>query len=154
MTKDGSKTLAQMHAETIAANLFADMMSSAGVSVNRMAQELLYFIPKDFRDQYIALWMAGLKGDDCDANESGRRAQSVGDLGKKSGGNSKERTSTNVAGVESETRSVGGRGGRGKKYKRYWTIKDERAIELKDRIDKRLRGIGRDIESEMNGWEK
>ena len=43
--------------------------------------------------------------------------------------------------------------GRGKKYKRYWTVEDERALILKDLIDKRLRRIAREIEEHLSLWE-
>lgn len=145
--QESGKTLAQMHAEQLATKMFTDMMASAGVSVNRMAQELMYFIPRDFRDQYIALFMAALKGDDCDADKSGKIMKATGDLGKASG------KRKNDPGSLDSGRGMGSGGG-GKKYKKYWTIKDERALHLKDLIDKRLRAMGREIKEELAKWEE
>lgn len=170
-----SKTVVHLQAELMAEKMFTDLMASAGVNVNRMQVELMYFIPKQFRDAYIRLFRKALKGDDSDAGARGEQNHRVGILGKASGkndatgltsagntGNTAD-TSRGVGGINGrenrrtvfasgQTRSVAS-GGRGKKYKKYWTVEDERAFELKELIDKRLRRMAMEIQTMVDGWE-
>lgn len=44
----------------------------------------------------------------------------------------------------------GGGSSKRKKYKKYWVIADEEALEIKDRVDKRLRGLARDIRRDID----
>lgn len=155
----GGKSLAHMHAERLAETRYIEMLASAGVSVNRVSHEVLYFIPTQFRDAYIHLFTSAMKGDDADASQQGKRNEATGALGREAGKNTATGTVGTGADKESrrtdlasgQTRAVGGRG---KKYKRYWTITDERAFHLKERIDRRLRAIARDIEEELQFFEK
>lgn len=165
------KSAAHLQAELMAEKMFADMMSSAGVPVNRMQMELMYFIPRQFRDAYIRLFRKALKGDDSDAGARGMQNARVGELGKASGKNDDSGMTSDGSGVEGsnerdhgrenrrtvfasgQTRSVAS-GGRGKKYKKYWTIEDERAFELKELVDKRLRRMAMEIQKMVDGWEE
>lgn len=122
------KTLVQMQAERIAQTRFTEMMSAAGVSVDRMALEVMYWLPQDFMDLYQELYMRGLRNTDGGTAERGQAATETGELGK-----APRKTA----------------GGQGKKFKRYWTIADEQALALKEKIDKRLRSITRDIRDEL-----
>jgi len=140
-----------MQAQELAERMFADMMSSAGVGVGRISQELLFFIPKHFRDMYIEMFRRALRGSDGGSDEAGRRNDAVGKLGRAAGGNTDGWGGGK--GGSDERRQVRGVSGRGKKYKKFWTVDDERALRLKEKVDRRLRAIARDIEEEMASWE-
>lgn len=132
--KPGSQqlTIVQLQAKVMAEKMFTDMMASAGVDHRRMAQELLFFLPRGFCDAYEQLWYRGVaaKGTDGGSDERGRSNLAKAELGRAQGG---------------------GKGGAGKRrsHKRYWVIADEQALEVKDRIDKRLRGLAREIHEEL-----
>jgi hypothetical protein len=123
------KSLAQLQGERIAEERFTAMMSSAGVPVHRMALEILYMLPRDFIDAYAELFTRALAGDDGGAGGRGEAARQTADLGRAA-----RKTS----------------GGQGKKYKKYWTVRNDAALELKDKIDKRLRAIGRELRMRMD----
>ena len=166
MGNAAGKSMAHLQAELMADKMFTDMMASAGVPVNRMQMELMYFIPRQFRDAYIVLFRKAMKGDDSDAGAAGLRNARVGELGRSAGkndssgveslsaeeranGEQRSRRRTDLA--TGQTRSVNG--SRGKKYKKYWTIEDERAFELKELVDKRLRGLAREIQEKIAAWD-
>ena len=121
------KTLVQLQAEKIAEKYFTDMMSAAGVSVDRMALEVLYWLPRDFIDLYQELYMRALRNTDGGAGGQGEAAAQTGALGK-----AKANTATN-----------------GKRYKKYWTVADEHVLEMKSRVDRRLRAMTRDMRTEL-----
>jgi len=123
------KSLAHLQAERIAEDRFTAMMAAAGVPVHRMALEILYMLPRDFIDTYAELFTLALAGDDGGAGARGEAARQTGELGKAA-----RKTA----------------GGQGKKYKKYWTVKNDAALELKDRIDKRLRSIARELRMRMD----
>jgi hypothetical protein len=127
---NGGKSLVQLQAERMAETRFADMMSSAGVPVTRMALESLYFLPRDFVNAYAEMFTTALTGDDGGAGAKGKAGERTAALGR----------------AERKTH-----GGGGKKYKKYWVVADERALELKERIDKRLRSIAREVMTELQG---
>lgn len=112
---------------------FADMMSTAGVDHGRMATELLFFMPKDFVDAYAEMFHRAFGGkDDSGANGRGQMDEEKRVLGKASG------------------KGLQGLGGaRRKTYKKYWVIADEGASMTKTRMDKRLRGIAREIRESL-----
>jgi hypothetical protein len=150
------KSVSQLHAERIAERMFTDMMASAGVPVNRMAMEVLYFMPRQFRDAYVSLFRKALRGDDSGVDESGRRNDSVGVLGKASGKNDSSGRQPNgeVRRTEFAPGQTAAISGRGKKFQRHWTIEDERAFQVKELIDKRLRGMAREIQDCLTEWEQ
>ena len=124
MTAVSGKTLVQMQAERMAEKLFTDMMAAAGTSSRQMMGELLYWVPDDFRDSYIAVTVQALRGTDGgteDRNKAGDETAAVGKAARKT------------------------HGGGGKKYKKYWVVQDEDLLELKSRMDKRLRGMAREM---------
>lgn len=125
-------SLVQMQAKVLAEKMFTDMMASAGVDHRRMAQELLFFLPRGFCDAYEQLWYRGVaaKGTDGGSDERGRGNLAKAELGRAEGGRS-------------------GGAGKRRSHKKYWVIADERALEIKDRVDKRLRGIAREIDLEL-----
>jgi hypothetical protein len=122
----------------------AEIMSSAGLGYNQISLEILYLLPKDFVDRYIELWEKAL----------GPAVNAPGDALAREGNLGRAKTRTDKKGA-----MVGaGGGGGGKRFRRVFTIRDERALELKARIDRRLRSIARDIrvgieaeESELQG---
>lgn len=131
------KTLLQLQAEALAEKRFTEMMASAGVGYNQMAKELLYFLPKQFLEAYEQLWYRGFAGKDdggAGAGGPGRIADEAARVGKASG------------------KGLQGLGGAKRKtYKKYWVIADEQALELKDRMDKRLRSMAREIKDLLIG---
>jgi hypothetical protein len=135
---DAGKSLVHLQAERMAVTRYTELMASGGVGYNQIAKEVLFFLPKDFLDLYEELWHAGLAGKDDGG--SGARGQSQHDTG--------------VVG-KAATRNVPGGmqissgGAKRKSYKRYWVIADEEALALKDRVDKRLRGMAREVRIEL-----
>lgn len=125
-------SLVQMQAKVMAEKMFTDMMAAGGVDHRRMAQELLFFLPRGFCDAYEQLWYRGVaaKGTDGGSDERGRSNLAKAELGRADGGR------------------TGGAGKR-RSHKKYWVIADERALEIKDRVDKRLRGLAREIQQEL-----
>jgi hypothetical protein len=122
----GGKTLVQLQAEKIAEKYFTDMMAAAGVHVDRMALEVMFWLPRDFMDLYTELYMRALRNTDGGTGERGKAAAETGALGRAKG--------------KAQT---------GKKYKKYWTVADENVLEMKGRVDRRLRSICRDMRTEL-----
>lgn len=134
----GNKTLAQLQAEKMAEKRFTEMMASAGVSHGRMALELLFFVPDSFRDAYAQLFYKAFAGkDDGGTGARGAATAEAAAVGKASG------------------KGLQGLGGaKRKSFKRYWVVADDHALELKERIDKRLRAMARDIMEELEMGER
>lgn len=110
----------------------AEIMSSAGLGYNQIALEILYLLPKDFVEKYIELFEKAL-------GPTGGKAP--GDTMAREGELGRAHTVTRKKGE-----MVGaGAGAGGKRYKKIFVVRDERALELKGRIDRRLRAIARDI---------
>ena len=118
------KSVVQLQAEALAEKMFADMMAGAGLSARRMAHEVMYWIPKDFRDQYVALTTGALANTDGGTEARNKAGEMAGAVGRAKGSTV---------------------GGGGRKYKQYWTVADEDLLKFKEKVDKRLRGIGREI---------
>lgn len=112
----------------------AEAMASGGVGYNRISQEVLYLLPDSFITQYEALYREALVDP---TKSSGDALAAAGELGK-------AKTHTEFKG-DSRGRGVGQGGGAGKKYKKFFTVKDEDMLALKDLIDKRLRAMAREI---------
>lgn len=107
----------------------AEIIAAAGVPHSQIALEVLYFLPKDFLNAYEQMFTKAVK---ADGGESARNeAQiSAGDLGKARGAGAKTT---------------------GKRYKKTFVVLDENALDLKTRIDKRLRMVARDINEGLLG---
>lgn len=135
---EASKSLVHLQAEAMAEKRFTEMMASAGVGYNQMAKELLFFLPRSFLDAYEQLWYRGLAGkDDGGSGARGSATAEQARVGKASG------------------KGLQGLGGAKRKtYKRYWVIADEHALEVKDRMDKRLRGMAREIKDMLAGVDR
>ena len=124
MTAVSGKTLTQMQAQQMAERMFTDMMAAAGVSARSMMAELLYWVPDEFRDMYFAVTVQALRGTDGGTEERNRAGDETAAVGK----------------AARKTH-----GGGGKKYKKYWVVADEDMLELKSRMDKRLRQMAREM---------
>jgi hypothetical protein len=107
----------------------AEIMAAAGVPHSQISLEVLYFLPKDFLEKYAEMFTRAVKSDGGESARN-RAQQSAGEVGKAPGGGA----------------STGG-----KRYKRTFVVMDERALELKTKIDKRLRMIARDIGDGLSG---
>lgn len=125
--KAEARDITQKLAERMAEAKFADMMAAGGVGHDRMALELLYWLPRDFLDLYQELYMRGLANTDGGTGARGSAQRQTAAVGK---------AAANTAAGQ-------------KKFKRYWVVQDEEALELKERIDKRLRSITREIRDEL-----
>ena len=132
------KSLQHLMAEKMAESRFTEMMASAGVGASQMALQLMFFLPKEFRDTYEDLWHRAYAGkDDGGVNARGSADAEAAIVGKASG------------------KGLPGLGGAKRKtYKRYWVIADDQAVELKVRIDKRLRAMAREIRQELAAGER
>ena len=127
MGEAGDKTLTQLMAEKMAEGRFTEMMAAAGVGHDRMAVEVLYWLPGDFLTLYQELYTRGLAGTDGNTGARGKAAEQTGAIGK-----------------------AKGKALKGRKFKRYWVVQDENVLALKERVDKRLRAITRDIRGELD----
>lgn len=107
----------------------AEVLASAGVPHAQIALEVLYYLPKDFLNAYEQMFTRAVK---ADGGEDARaRAQgAAGEVEKARGGST---------------------GGRGKRYKKTFVVLDEKALDLKSRMDKRLRMMGREIAAGLIG---
>lgn len=109
----------------------AEIRAAAGVPHSQISMEVLYFLPERFIEIYGTLFTKAVKSD---GGESARAAQqqSAAEVGK----------SANTAAATNQ-----------KRFKRTFVVLDEKALDVKTKIDKRLRQIARDIEVELAGGE-
>lgn len=107
---------------------------------NQIAKEMVFFLPEGFMTAYEQLWHKGLGGkDDGGVGARGAAQAETGRLGKAP-------TRNKEGGIQ-----ISSGGSKRKSYKKYWVIADERALEIKDRMDKRLRAMAREIMEELAG---
>lgn len=140
----------------------AEILASGGVMEGVVAMSVLFLLPREFTTSYEALYHRALKvdgdrgkednwvevtervrGEDGKMETRGTgEYERVGGTGKASG--------ARKSGVREGT-TLGGMAGAvgGKTYKRAWTVADEKALETKSRVDKRLRKIGREIRTAL-----
>lgn len=112
----------------------AEIMSGAGLGYNQISLEILYLLPEEFVNRYIWLWEKAL-GPAGGGDAKGQQLARDAELGK---AQTKTQRKGEIVGT--------GAGGQGKKFKRIgMSVRDEKALELKTRIDRRLRSIARDI---------
>lgn len=113
----------------------ADMLASGGVGFNDISKEILYMLPEEFMQRYIELWYAAL-----------------GPLVKAPGANNERDADLGVAKTSTKHKGVvpgAGAGGIGKRLARNFSLRDEDAFKLKDRIDRKLRAIARELRLEL-----
>lgn len=114
----------------------ADYLASAGVAQGRISLEVLYMLPPGFTRAYIRLFERALL--------EGVSGGGSGDPGRMP---AKRRSKAG----DMNTRSMKGEAGETKRYRTYWSIKDERAFRLKASVDRKLGRLARDVESELAG---
>jgi hypothetical protein len=103
-------------------------LASGGVRQREVAFEVMWWLPREFVEAYERLFL---------------RALSLGDEGVNPGGDGVDegRIVAKVkAGLRGKAGSMAAQGG-GKRYKTEWIVKDERALEVKARVDRRLRRL-------------
>lgn len=107
----------------------AEIRAAAGVPHSQISLEVLYFLPEGFLNHYITLFTTALKSDGGEDARNRSQAE-AGVVGKATGNHF---------------------GGSTRRYKKAFVVLDERALDLKTAIDKRLRMIGRDIRQGLAG---
>lgn len=107
----------------------AEIRASAGVPHAQVSLDVLYFLPRAFLEQYADMFTRAVKADGGE-DARNRSQHEAGEVGKATGGTT---------------------GGAGKRYKKTFVVLDERALNLKTLVDKRLRMIARDIEAGLSG---
>lgn len=107
------------------ARRIAEISAAAGVPHSRASLEVLYYLPTDFLAKYSELFNSCLRLDSGGV------------------GGSPEEQPARVSGVWKG--KLPGVTGGGKRYKEFWIVRDDDLLELKKRVDKRLRAIGREI---------
>lgn len=142
MNDDDGKSMAHIMAERLAQSRFTEMMASAGVDPRRMSIEVLFYLPRDFLDAYAELWHRALGADDAGVDGRSAQQQEIGTTGK-----AQVKARENARGESYIREASGG----GKKFKKYWLIRDSDLLDMKTRLDKRLRVIGREIRAELSG---
>lgn len=122
----------------------ADRLASAGVDQGRVSLEVLYMLPPEFVREYTRLFHKALREDL--AGNGGGMGKDEGQIKKKAGVVKRHRRVRAEKGEdgyeEGEDRAVPGsdRGAQagGKRYKNHWIVKDETALEVKVRVDRKL----------------
>lgn len=108
----------------------AQIRASAGVPHAQIALDVLYYLPKAFLDQYTDMFTRAVKADGGESTRNQSQLDSA-QVGKASGSGAKP----------------------GRRYKKTFVVLDEKALDIKSAIDKRLRMMARDIESQLAGGE-
>lgn len=107
----------------------AEIMAAAGVPHSEIALEVLFFLPKDFLNAYEQMFTRAVKADGGESRRAEAQAN-AGEVGKARGTGAKTT---------------------GKRYKKTFVIMDQKALDLKSRMDKRLRMMGREISAGLVG---
>lgn len=121
------------------ARRLTEIFAAAGMRSNRAALELLYLLPGDFISAYEAVFERALKLDGSSATGA---LKDAAELGKAKGGTS-----------QTTGRKTQLSGGAGKKYKTYWVVKNDSALELKHALDKKLRRLARELRDDLSDVE-
>lgn len=107
----------------------AEIRASAGVPHAQVSLDVLYFLPEKFLNAYQTMFTRALKADSGE-DARARSQHEAGELGKATGGST---------------------GGAPRRYKKAFVVLDEKALDLKSQIDKRLRMMGREVETVLAG---
>lgn len=118
-------------------DVLAELHASGGLPQGRITLEFLYLMPQDFIDAYTSLfWQAlheekpvgqGVEGEGSVAGEGKDAMPKLKTQAKQKG---------IALGSENRLQATGG-----KRYKTYWTVRDEKALRLKSRVDTKLREL-------------
>jgi hypothetical protein len=143
---DAGKEMTLRHAQAMAEARYVELMAAAGVSERRIALEVLYMLPRQLVEVYGEVFEQAFGGKDDGGTGARGRAEEesarVGVAGAPASEQGRVRS-------DQERMGRGARSGGGKRFKRHWIIADEAALEIKDRADKRLRALARDMAAEM-----
>jgi hypothetical protein len=125
--------------------------AAGGVPHSRASLEVLYLLPDSFLRVWIELFDAALKLPSSPTGGTVRQ----GELGKANSGDALRGTHK---GLRTDSSANAGSaphlgGGAEKKGPGGWHVKNTRALEIKGRMDKRLRSLARDIRRELAGVE-
>lgn len=107
----------------------AEIRASAGVPHAQISLDVLYFLPERFLNAYQTLFTRALRADSGE-DQRARSQQEAGEVGKATGGT---------------------RGGAPRRYKKAFVVLDERLLDVKTLVDKRLRSMAREVEAMMEG---
>lgn len=113
-------------------SVLKEMKSAAGVGHSVESLEVFLLFPDEFRRNYAELVARALKG--AVEDQAGRTLERESGVGR-----------AQVSSKYKGKRVGAGAGGAGKRYKKFWTVRDENALEVKAKIDRRLRALSRDI---------
>lgn len=145
MAEDRGRTEDRRNAQVDAMvrSRLAGMMAAGGVSHAVASQELLFLLPPEFARAYELLFDTALKLDSGSHTGAGIRQ---GEIGK---GPADAPLPGTVKGLRVDSGKNAGSaprvGAGGKRYKNNWTVRDDKALALKHRLDKRLRAMAREI---------
>lgn len=114
---------------------------SGGVGRGRISLEVLYMLPTEFLRQYTELFDRALKEGVEGAGGAGTGNIDGGRVTDEKATSARNRAAGKRAGAGNRTDGRGGAKGGGKRYKTHWQIKDERALEVKALVDRRLKAL-------------
>lgn len=123
-----------------------EVMASAGVGYGRISIEALYLLPTEFTQAYVRMFEQALK-EGPSGGGSGDKNPLVGarDRPKLTRGTGRGDRPPGVALDMDPSKGKGAASGGGKRHREHWTIRDERALRLKGRIDRELLGLVEEI---------
>lgn len=101
----------------------AEILSAGGVDYGRTSLESLYLLPTEFVRMYTDLFWQALREDFSKSNIGGSDEGRVVKKVKKEGTGAREM-------------HISGSGG--KRFKQFWSIRDERAAKIKTALDRKL----------------
>ena len=123
----GNTRLQEEQQRKIRESIVSEMLSSGRIDYDRAALELLYYIPEDFKSIYTRVFHEALSATDGNTYARGKSAAETGALG----------------------RAPGKAAGSTRKFKGTFFIQDERVLAIKERADKRLRALARDMRFQL-----
>lgn len=115
----------------------AEIMAAAGVPHSRISLEVLYYLPPRFLNAYADLFSRAVVADGGMGGR-GESGAATGELGRASV----------VKNGSGPTVQAGG-----KRFKKSFVVLDERCLDVKSGVDKRLRLLGKEIEAMVAGVE-
>ena len=136
----------------------AEIMSAAGVDRSRVSQEVLFELPDGFVKAYELLYDRAMVGMDKERRDDGQVGKAGDPKAGQMGGGSGGRTRVTEKSDQVYDRAVVRSGGSSRRAARGSSrgsaagisLGVEEALRLKERIDKRLRGMARDILEELD----
>lgn len=109
-----------------------EVAAEAGAGYGRVSLEALYLLPAEFTNAYQRLFLAALKESPGQTGEANPLVKKAPKLINKGDGETLDRD---------PDRGGGRARSNGRRHRDHWTIKDESAFRLKERIDGELRDL-------------